>query len=353
MRWLALVLAAVIASACLVTIAQPARAQPSAKDEEKGRELAKEAMGHYRENEYAEAAELFEKARKVYPAAQVIRMSGYTAMALERWIEAAALLEEALKSTYKPLLPRDMEATEDELKKVMTHVGTVEVISGVSGAVLKIDDGDDIKLPHKQRMLAGDYVLKVSADNHTHVEKSITVKGGESKQYKLSPTLITDQDPEPDPVPVPDPEPEEPDEPADLFGWFPGQGIVGLAAGGLGLVAGIVGIGVGSYGVSLRGAVEDNIAAHNTNYDANCSRNRDLCLADIELINRDGARAKDFETAGLALGLAGLTLFAVGTSLYLFSDMSPLAPSDEEGKDTGLTGSCGVSLGGVGCAGSF
>lgn len=358
-RWLSLLVAAVL-SLGIISSAAPAWAEPTEEEEEQGRELAKQAMGHYKEAEFEEANGLFEQARAVYPAGQVLRMSGYTLMALEKWLDAAEMLEKALKTDYKPLLPRDAEDTQDNLKEVMKHIAVVEVISGVSGAKLSIDDGEEIALPHKQRLLPGTYALKVSAEDHKAVNKKITVDGGESVQYKLSPKPITvEPDPEPEPKPVP--KPVEPEEPSDMFGWFPGQAWVGLGTAGVGLALGIVGASVGGYGASLRNRVEDNINAHNTNYDANCEANRDLCLSDIELINRDGQRAKDHETVGLALGITGAALFAVGTTLFLFSDMSPLAPSEGggdgsagNGEDTGgIDAQCGVGIGTFACTGSF
>jgi hypothetical protein len=354
-RWLFILTLAMFSFGAVLMPAL-ARAEPTEEEEEEGRELAKEAMGFYKDSDFEQANASFEQARAVYPSGQVLRMSGYTLMALEKWLDAAEMLEKALAAEYKPLLPRDAEHAQDNLKEVMTHIVVVEVISGVAGAQLSIDDGDEVALPHKQRLEPGTYQLRVTAEDHRAVDKEISVSGGESVQYKLSPKPMV-AEPDPEPVVKPTPKPE-PDEPTDMFGWFPGQGFVGLGAAGVGLVMGIVGIGVGSYGTSLRGAVQDNINAHNTNYDVNCSTNRDLCLSDIELINRDGARAKDFQTAGLGLGITGAILFAAGTTLFLFSDMSPLAPADDgaDGKDKGvgdLQGSCDVSIGGFGCAGTF
>ncbi len=312
-------------------------------------------MAHYKESEFEEANGFFEQARELYPAGQVLRMSGYTLMALEKWLDAAEMLELALATKYKPLLPRDTEHVQDNLKEVMKHLVVIEVISGVHGAKLSIDDGDEVSLPHKQRVLPGSYALTVTAEEHDAVSKEITVAAGESVQYKLSPTPV-DATPEPRPEPNPEPTPE-PDASSGAFGWFPGQGYIGLAVGGLGLVAGVVGLGVGGFGTSLRSAVGDNIDAHNTNYDANCSQNRDLCLSDIELINRDGQRAKDYQTTGLILGITGAAMFAAGTTLFLLSDMSPLAPSDDEPdhrrSSKAPQARCGISLGGAGCVGTF
>ncbi len=324
-------------------------AAPTEDEEAEGRELAKKAMTHYNDAEYAEANELFKKARALYPAGQVLRMSGYTLMALERWLEAAALLDRAIATEYKPMVPRDVEHAQDNLAETLKHLVVVEVVSKVPGSEVSIDGEKRVPTPHKQRLLPGEHSVVVSADAHEEVSKQIEVLAGESVTLDLSPTPLETDDPTPVPVPVaPDPEPPPPDD-GSAFGWFPGQGIVGLTVGGLGLVAGVVGIGLGGYGTSLRGAVQDNIDSHNQNYDENCTRNRDLCLADIALINRDGQRAQDHQTAGLVLGITGAAMFAVGTTLFLLSDMSPLAP-DEEGD---AHASCGPTFGGIGCQGAF
>lgn len=337
----------------VVAVPRTALADPTEEEEEKGRDLARDAMTHYKEGEYQKALGLFDEARVIYPAGQVLRMTGYTLMALERWVEAADMLDQAIAATYKPMVPRDVEHAQDNLTEVLKHLIVVEVISDVPGAELSIDGGDAVAVPYKQRMLPGTHKLVVTAEEHEPIKKEITVPAGESVQYKLDPTLV--QEAEPDPVPRPKPlEEPEPDSASSMFGWFPGQGFVGIAVGGVGLAAGIVGLGIGGYGTSLRSAVQDNISAHNTNYDASCSQNRDLCLSDIELVNRDGARAQDYQTAGLALGITGAALFAVGTTLFLFSDMSPLAPDEKERAAAGgLSGRCSLSLGGVGCAGTF
>jgi hypothetical protein len=328
MRCALRVLVAFLLAACVIGAPRAAFAQPDGEGEasdgeEKGRELAKEAMGHYNKAEYEPALELFNQAREVYPAGQVLRMTGYTLMALERWLEAAEMLHLALDTSFKPLLPKDAEDTQDNLANVMTHLVEVEVISKVAGATVSIDGGDEQALPYKTRMLPGTHRFEVRAPEHESVDKEIELEAGQKKKLKLDPTKEQVEVPRPRPRPRPKPQPEEP---SSAFGWFPYQGPIGLAIGGVGLVMGVVGIGVGVYGTSLRGAVEDNIAAHQTSYDANCSSHRDLCLADISLINSDGERAQDLQTAGLGVGIAGAVLFAVGTTLFLFSDMSPLSP---------------------------
>jgi hypothetical protein len=335
------------------TFAATLFAAPTDEEEAQGRDYAQQAMTEYNDGDYNDAIVLFDKARAIYPAAQVLRMTGYTLMALGRWLEAADALEEAISTEYKPMVPRDIEHAQDNFNEVLKHIVVVEVRSSVTGALVSVDGSAETPAPHKVRLLPGVHALVVTAPRHKSVEKEIDVAAGESADYELNPEPLASPNPRPMPRPKPTVPKERPNTDDGSFGWFPGQGIVGLTVGGVGLAAGLVGLGVGGYGTSLRGAVQDNIDAHHQNYDDNCSRNRDLCLTDIELINRDGQRSHDLQTTGLVLGISGATLFAVGTTLFLLSDMSPFAPSGDDAASASASARCGITVGGVGCAGSF
>lgn len=331
-------------------------AQPANVDEEAGRQLATEAMGHYNESEFAKALESFDKAREVYPAAQVLRMRGYTLMAMERWLAAADALDEALKSDFKPLVPADAEHAEDQLEKVLTHLSVITVESSVSGATVKVDGGDPRPLPATIRLEPGAHTFLVEADGYEPVEESHELKVGE-KTLSLDPVKAGGAPPPPKPLVEPE-EPDEPDEPTDLFGWFPGQGPVGLTTAAVGIVTGGIGLASGLYGMSLRSSVQDNIAAHNQSFEPGCATQSDLCRANAQLINRDGARAADWENTGIAMGIVGGSLFVVGTTLWLFSEDSPLAPDEpSEPADAAFDMSCGGSVTGqgaaFGCQGTF
>jgi hypothetical protein len=339
----------------LCTLAPPALAQsetePANVDEDAGRQLAGEAMGHYKEGELAEAIEVFNRAREVYPTGQVLRMTGYTLLALDRWIEAANAIEAALKTQYKPLMPRDAEHAEDQLKKAMSHVGVVSVTSSVDGAMVAVDGGPSRVVPARILLEPGPHQFVVTARRHDHAESEETIGAGEEVNISLDPTpLAAGEEPKPLPKPKPKPEPEE--ESGSVFGWFPGQGTVGLIVAGVGVVAGGIGLGVGLSGASLESAVQENIDVHNQNYDASCSTNTQLCNGDIQLINGDGERAADLQDAGLVTGLIGVGLFAVGATLFLMSEDSPFAPADD-GEGDSLSMMCGPSPMGGACFGTF
>lgn len=340
-------------AAAFVCLSGSASAQPV--DEPQGKELASEAMDFYKDSAFEEALDKFSQARAIYPTGQVLRMTGYTLIALGRWLEAARTLDEALTTEFKPLLPRDAEHAQDQLDIALSHLGVVEVSSSVSGAALSVDDGPEQPLPATVYLEPGAHRFVVTAPDHAPVEREQDLEEGSRTRIELDPTELEPEEPAPEPKPKPRPVAPPPEEPSSAFGWFPGQGIVGLATAGAGVVLTGVAIGTGIYGGTLRAAVRDNISAHNQQYDASCAANTDSCLADIALINRDGERAQTYQNVAMGTGIAGGALIAVGATLFLFSDMSPLAPADTGGGDRASTFTLGClpTLGGAACQGSF
>jgi len=338
-------------TAASLGLGAPALAQPV--DEAQGKELAGEAMTHYKAGEFEEALDKFSQARAIYPTGQVLRMTGYAFIALGRWLEAARTIDEALKTDFKPLLPRDAEHAQDQLQVALDHLSVVELSSSVEGAKASVDGGPEQAVPVTLYLEPGAHSFVVSAPDHAPVEREQDLSEGSRTRLELDPTILEPEEPPPpEPEPAPKPVPVEPEEPSNAFGWFPGQGVVGLATAGAGVVLSGVAIGTGIYGASLRGAVQDNISAHNQLYDASCAANTASCLTDIELINRDGQRAQTYQNVALGTGIAGGALIAVGATLFLLSDMSPLAPADADGADH-VTLSCLPTLGGGGCFGTF
>lgn len=336
-------------------------AQPSDADEELGRALATEAMAAYKDKNFSGALEKFTEAAEVYPTGQVLRMRGYSLMALERWVEAKKVIEKALEAEFKPLVPRDAEHAEDQLAELKKHISEIEIVSSVTGAAVVIDGGQPRALPVTVRLGEGKHQFLVSAEGFEDVQREIDIKGGQKETIALDPTSSEPEDPQPKPEPRSSggqqaEKPEKDDEPSSLFsGWFPHQRAVGLAVAGAGVAVAGVAIGTGVYGATLRSAVSDNVDAHNLAYGLNCSQgNAQLCRYDIELINRDGARANDYQTAALATGIAAAGLVAVGATFYFFAPDASLAPGQGGPDAVGIQ--CAPQLGaaiGLGCLGSF
>src|SRR5262245_35996417 len=76
---------------------------PSPQEIALARQTALEGLTAYRAGQFDKALALFEQARAVYPSAQVLRMEGYSLLALEKWIKAAESMEASLVSEIGPL----------------------------------------------------------------------------------------------------------------------------------------------------------------------------------------------------------------------------------------------------------
>lgn len=355
LRWARLV-AACAALVCLFA-ASFATAQP-ADPEAEGKRLAKDGFEAYKSQEYDKALGLFQEARKLYPTGQVLRMTGYSFHALHRWAEAADAIDAALAATYKPLSDSDRSDAEGYLSEALKHLSVVTVKSSVSGAKATVDGGEPKSMPFDVRLLEGEHRFKASARDHEDATTSVTLKGGEPKQLTLDPK--PKKAPEPPPPPQPPVEPE----PVSSPGWFPYQGVVGLATTGVGAAVGAVGVGLLVYGSTLRSAASDNLDAHVASYGSTCERGSlVLCYYDTQLINRDGERAANAFRAGLGLTITGVAVLAAGIT-FVATAPSLTGSGQDDDKDkapgssppkTSIACLPGVDAAGgsVACGGSF
>jgi hypothetical protein len=373
-----------LASLCAATVAAPALGQPQPapssgapgeqptaaeapqippEQETQGKQLAGEGFAAYQKSDYATALQKFEQARKIYPTGQVLRMTGYTLLALKRWLEASEALDAALATKLKPLDAKDTNAVQDNLTKAWAHLGTVAVTSKVAGAKAIVDDGDPRELPAEIRLAEGSHRLVVFAQGYKDAEQSVDLPAGKKIDLEIDPTkLEVEKKP---PVEPPKPPPEQEEQPGQA--WFPHQRLIGAIVGGTGLAIGVAGIATLASGASLRGAVQDNIDAHNDSFGDQCAHgNYALCNYDIQLINHDGERAQTMTRWGLGLSISGGVLLAAGAVFFFTAPWddgesaagpepgaNPEAPKSDGPPEQARVGCGPFGLGGIGCAGSF
>ncbi len=313
-------------------------APPSEADQKIGRTHAIAGAAAYRDKNFEQALKSFEKAQALYPSGQVWRMTGYTLMALERWVPAAEALEKSLKAEFKPLMPRDAEHAEDNLNDVLKHTVALTMRSAAANATVSIDDGDERPLPLELRIGEGMHRFVVRAPGHDALDKSINLEAGKPLTLDLDPNKraeLPTKTEKKTSAPEPPPKPEEPSEPFNLFGGlFPHQRTIGIAVGGVGVALGAAAIATAANGRSLRSAVDENITAHKTNYDPQCSVYTASCLNDVALINRDGQRAQELQQAGLILGITAAVTLAVGGTFFLLAPDGPLASQGSDSPDS-------------------
>ncbi len=335
----------------------PASAQ-SPEEIKIARQTAGEAFAAYKANEYEKALGLFDQARALYPSAQILRMAGYSELALERWEKAAASLEAALVSTLSPLDDVTKKDVQEQLAKALGHLATVAVSSRVPDTTLKVDDGPARPLPIEKpiRLLEGKHRFLVSAPDHIDATQELKLEGGNLIELPLDPTEKARPPPPPPKVVVAPPPPPR-------KGWIPHQKMVGYGLAGGGVAVGAVALILTIETLQLQGLVKDDVAAHQGFYGDRCAKGDPrLCSYDITVTNAEADRADALRSAAIGLGIGAGVLAAAGVVLVVAAPKQPKPAATEPGvaappppsAKASPTLACSLAgLGGVSCAGTF
>jgi tetratricopeptide (TPR) repeat protein len=352
-----LAIALLALSAALSLSPGEARAQTASPQEiALAKQTATEGLAAYRDGDFAKALSLFQQAKAVYPSAQVLRLEGYSLLALERWEAAAASMEAALESQVGPLSADDRKHVGEQLALATAHLATLNVASTVPGAKLSIDGREPVALPLNKpvRLVEGKHKIVVSAPEHEDLTEELTLEGGKAVERTLDPTPVKKDEPPPPPPPKPEPPPKK-------SGWFPMQRPIGFAVAGVGLAAGGAALATGLAAAQIRGYVASDLEIHRSNYGANCDKgDYRLCVFDRAVINHAADRANTLRDATLGLAIGAGVLAAGGVVLIIFAgdDKADAAPADKTGlarpKAAGGRVACGLFASpGLACSGTF
>lgn len=334
--------------------APSARPAASAEEIEIARQTARDGLNAYKAADYSKALGLFEKARSLYPSAQILRMTGYSHLALQHWEQAVETLEAALAAELTPLSDEDRKDVEEQMAKALAHFGQVTVTTSVKGAELLVDDDPPRELPLAKalRLLEGGHSVVVRAPGHKDAAEDLIVEGGKELELKLEPKKLAAPPPPPPPKPAPPPPPPG----FQGVRLIPMQRTIGLAAAGTGLALGVATLATALAGADLRGNVEEDVAAHQQSFGQSCERgDYRLCVYDRAVINHDADRADGLRDASVWLGVSSAVLFAGGATLFLLAPDGPLVRPQDQADAPRVRASlrCAPLLGGLSCAGAF
>ncbi len=339
-----------------LALSTPASAQ-SPEEIKIARQMAGEAFAAYKANEFEKALGLFDQAKALYPSAQILRLGGYSELALERWEKAAASLEAALVSTVSPLADADKKDVQEQLAKALSHLATVAVSSRVPETMLKVDDGPERALPLDKpiRLLEGKHHFTVSAPDHIDATQELKLEGGKLVELPLDPTEKAKPPPPPPKVVIVAPPPAR-------KGWIPHQKMVGYGLAGAGVAVGATALILTIQSLQLQGLVKDDVATHLSFYGERCAKGDPrLCSYDITVTNAEADRADALRSAAIGLGIGAGVLAAAGVVLVVAAPKAQPRPT-EPGVDApppatakaSPTMACSLAgLGGVSCAGTF
>jgi tetratricopeptide (TPR) repeat protein len=286
-------------------------------DYAEGRASAVRGFKAYKLTDYGTALAAFEEARKLYPAGQVLRLWGYTLLALERWGEAHSALEQALKAELKPLPDSVRPEVRENIDKARSHLALVTIRSRSSGASVAIDGGPEEALPIEGRLLAeGAHQLRATAPDHDDTERSVDLRGGSS------PTIDIDLEAKKSNV-VEKTESAEP--PSGVPAWVRPAALGGAAVG---LTAVGAGLATLLSGRSLTAQVNDRNAQLAHQWPTTCMSSALAgCYQAAEANHRDAQRAYQLEAAGLSLMISGAALAAAGTTTLILFTPTAAEPS--------------------------
>jgi len=335
-----------------------ARAQSPA-DIKAGRQAATDGLTAYNAGEYDKALALFTKAKQLYPSAQVLRMVGYTELALEHWLKALEALEGALDDKITPLAKEDRKDVEDNMAKAMAHIGTLSVTSKVPGAKVSIDGGDPRPLPLDKpiQLVEGWHKVLVTAPNRVDASGDVKVDPGKQADLPLDPAAKA----APPPVVVAPPPPPPPPERGELF---PNQRTIGFATTGAGVAFGVAALVTVIESAHWRSMASSDAATHLTEYGSGCAKGDPrLCAYDISVTNHEADVADQLRNAAAGLGVTAAVLGAAGITFIVLTPKAKPADSASSPTQAGSQASpgpqqasarCGIAGGlGVVCSGAF
>ena len=93
---------------------QPASYAQSPAEVNLAKQTAGDGLTAYNAGEFDKALGLFNQAKKIYPSGQILRMIGYSELALEHWGKALDALEVALNAKITPLSKDDRKDVQDQ-----------------------------------------------------------------------------------------------------------------------------------------------------------------------------------------------------------------------------------------------
>jgi tetratricopeptide (TPR) repeat protein len=333
-------------AAAALALAGPAYAQ-SPEDIKSARQMAKEGLAAYQASEFDKAQTLFSQARALYPSAQVIRMLGYSELALEHWVKAAETLEAALEAKQGPLDKDDRKDVQDQLNKALSHIGTLGVTSKVAGAKLSVDEGEARALPLDKpiRLPEGTHKLTVTAAGRLDATDDVKIEAGKLTEDALDPAEKPKPKPPPPPPPLPPPKPQR-------KALVPYQREVGLGAVGVGAAFGAAALVTVIEAARWRSTADTEVKYLEMNP-------QNASAFATQVTSYTGDTANQLRNAAAGLGVTAAVLGAAGLTLFFLAPKKNAPPADSAPAPgtpppaAWISVKCGTAGTGVRCTGAF
>lgn len=184
--------------------------------------LIDEGVAMRRAGDDVGALSRFEAAFALTRSARARAQIALVEQALGRWIDAEAHLLEALGS-HEPWIEERRVTLEGQLEVIRSHLGRVQLVGGVRGARVTLDEQPVGSLPINSALWVepGPVVVEVRADGYLLFRETIETTEGQltTLRVELVPEPAATVEPSiQDPVIVPTP-PRDGGPPLDILGW--------------------------------------------------------------------------------------------------------------------------------------
>ena len=129
----------------------------------------------------AAALDLFERAYALGHSPRAAAQMGLAEVALGRWVDAKAHLDEALSNSSDTWIAKHRPALKESLSRAQQHVGLLEVLGGPFGAQITIEGSSVGTLPlkHPISVRSGDCRFFVKAPGYEPISRNVDVTPGQ------------------------------------------------------------------------------------------------------------------------------------------------------------------------------
>jgi hypothetical protein len=165
-----------LAALALIAAAGPARAATDAQESER---LISEGVALRQAAKDTEALAAFARAFELSHDPKARAQMALAEQALGQWVPAEAHLEEALAAD-SPWIAKHRTDLSGALVDIQSHLGTLEVLGGTSGAEVQVNGQVVGRMPLAKplRVPAGTLALEVTAPGFIPVARNVTVSAG-------------------------------------------------------------------------------------------------------------------------------------------------------------------------------
>jgi hypothetical protein len=281
--------------------------------------LLREGLKLRKNGDDAAALEKFQQAAALERSGRALAQIALAEQALGRWVEAEAHLGEALAVKNDAWIERNRSLLVSALGDIGTHLGDLEVVGNVHGALVRVNGTERGRLPLAQplRVPVGTITLEVQAHKHFPLVRSVSIMAqGRSRESVTMVPEPTEVAREADPVPTRSLVATADDAPGpaeSAWPWQKSAGVAALAGAGAFLILG--GVSTTLEWLKYKDAKASGCGRNSTN---------DTCKPLLQDMASHHTRAIVGYTGAAVLGATG------GLMLWLSPTVNP-------GVDTALT----------------